>query len=224
MSEVVLALYDNVEDAHRAVDDLVNSGFKRGDIGVAVNDPNKSYVGDGEYADVVHEDEDVDGAEGAGFGATVGGLTGLVAGLVAITIPGVGPIIAAGPLAAVLGGATGAAIGAVAGAVTGGITASLIHIGVPEEEATTYTEAVRRGHALVTVTASGADLTRASEILRRHHSVDIEQRASQWRKQGWSGFDPKSDPFTSEELAKQREGYNVDTNDEPVTRQYTYRD
>lgn len=225
MSEVVLALYDSVEQAHRAVDDLVSSGFNRSDIGLAVSDPNKRYAGDGEYADVVYEDEDVSGSEGAGFGATVGGLTGLVAGLVAITIPGVGPIIAAGPLAAVMGGAAGAAIGAVTGAVTGGITASLIHVGVPEHEAEYYTEAVRRGNALVTVTANDADLVRASEILRRHNSIDIERRATQWRKHGWQGFDPKADPFTAEELAQQRELYQNrydDTDTEPVTRRYKY--
>ncbi|MBZ0296049.1 MAG: hypothetical protein K8L99_26045 [Anaerolineae bacterium] len=218
MAEVVLALFNTVREAHDAVNDLANQGFKRGDIGLAVNDPRKRYVGEGRYED--YEDEDVDAGEGAGFGAVVGGITGLLAGLVAITIPGVGPVIAAGPLAAALGAGTGAVIGAAAGAITGGITASLVDMGVPEEEATYYTEAVRRGNALVTVTADGDDLVRAMNILRKHYPIDVEERAAQWREHGWEGYDPKADPFTSEELAEERERYVETTNSDPAVRRY----
>lgn len=208
MAEVVLAVYDDVETARRAVNDLVRNGFARGDVGFAVNDP------DAKYAHNFYEDEDMDAGEGAGLGAAVGGVTGLVAGLVAITIPGVGPIIAAGPLAAVLGGATGAAIGAAAGAITGGITASLVDMGVSPDHTHLYNEAVRRGGALVTATARGADINRAMEILRRHNPVDIEARAAQWRAEGWQGFDPKADPYTAEQIARERERYHRTTTDD----------
>lgn len=218
MAEVVLALFNTVEQAHEAVNDLVSQGFDRGRIGLAVNDPRKRYLGEGQY-EAYEEDEDVSAGEGAGFGAVVGGITGLLVGMVAITIPGIGPVIAAGPLAAALGAGTGAVIGAAAGAITGGITASLVDMGVPEAEATHYTEALRRGNALVTVTAEGEELALAMNILQKHYPVDIEERAAQWRKYGWEGYDPLADPFTAEELAEERERYEATIND-PAVRRY----
>ena len=196
MSKVVVAAYDRVEDAQAAIDELIRHGFDRANIGLAVHHPHAEPV-----------TEDVSGEEGAGFGAVVGGLTGLVAGLVAITIPGIGPIVAAGPLAAVLGGATGAAIGAAAGAVTGGITASLIDLGVPEDEVDYYTEAVRRGGALVTVTTSEFRTTDALMIMRRHRPIDVEERAAQWREEGWEGYRPEADALSAEEIAEERRRY-----------------
>jgi orotidine-5'-phosphate decarboxylase len=153
MASTILATYDTVEQAHRVVEDLTNSGFKRADIGLALRDENNAY------ASHIGE-EDVGGAEGASFGATVGGVLGAVVGLGAIVVPGIGPIVAAGPLAAALGALTGAAVGATTGAVTGGITASLVDVGIPEDEAHYYAESLRRGAALVSVTAHEADRER----------------------------------------------------------------
>jgi uncharacterized membrane protein len=214
--ETILAVYDTLESAQNAVNALVSAGFDRADIGLAARDVNdrvaKSVKGD-------HSPDDVDGAEGAGFGALVGGLTGLVLGLTAITIPGIGAIIAAGPIAAALGGATGAAIGATAGALTGGVTASLIDMGVPEEHAEYYAESVRRGSSLVSITVKDAGRTqRAMDILRAHQPVDVERRATQWKMKGWKGFDPKADPYTSVEMAEHAQHEE----DEPVIHSYPY--
>ena len=37
--------------------------------------------------------------------------------------------------------------------------------------------------------AEGSDRLRVSELLNRHNPINIEQRAAQWRKEGWKGFD-----------------------------------
>ena len=107
--ETIVAVYDHFEAANKAVQDLVNDGFSRDDIGLAVNNSG----GKGEYNNLetnVDEYEDVTGPEGSTFGAVVGGLAGAAVALTAIVIPGIGPIIAAGPLVALLGGATGAVL------------------------------------------------------------------------------------------------------------------
>jgi hypothetical protein len=201
MAQTILAVFNSLEDAQAAVRELTSGGYDRSDIGLAARDIGnraEHYV-KGE----VSGEDNVDGPEGAGFGALVGGLTGLVLGLTAITIPGIGAVIAAGPLAAVLGGATGAAIGATAGAVTGGVAASLIDLGVPEDHAEYYAESVRRGSALVSVTVRDNDAAnRAMVILRNHRPVDVERRATQWKMKGWKGFDPAADPYTSVDLAE----------------------
>jgi hypothetical protein len=189
MSSTILATFDTLDAAHRAIQDLTDAGFKRSDIGLAVYDPNK------EYLTVIDE---VDGAEGAAFGATVGSIFGAVVGLASIIIPGIGPIVAAGPLAAALGAATGAGIGAISGGVTGGITGALVHLGVADEDVDYYAESLRRGAALVSVTVHEPDAERAIHILQSHHPIDIDRRIAQWRMRGWEGFDPMVEGYRPE--------------------------
>lgn len=183
--KTVVALYDNFSEAQRVVQDLVDHGFPRNNISMVASD----Y--DGTYADYLAREEDtddVDAAQGAGFGAIVGGLTGLLVSLGALAIPGIGPVLVAGPVAATL-------IGAGVGAVTGGLLAALVDLGVPEEEAGYYAEGVRRGGTLVTLAVPEDMTDRAIEIMDNHDPVDIEERVSAWQSSGWTGFDPDAQPY-----------------------------
>lgn len=73
-----------------------------------------------------------------------------------------------------------------------------------------YSEAVRRGHALVTVNADDdAQSQRANDILSRFNPVDIDERAAQWRSSGWSGFDRQAAPMTSAEMQQDRQAIPV---------------
>jgi hypothetical protein len=199
MTRTVVALFDNFQHASMAVNDLVDSGFSRQDISLMASDAEGEY---GRYLDTDMRVEEESGAAegagvGAGIGAVVGGLGGLLVGLGALTIPGIGPVLAAGPLAAALTGLAGAGVGAVAGGVTGGLLGALVDLGVPEESAQYYAEGVRRGGTLVTVRTPDDMTDRAVDILNRHDPVDINQRATQWRDEGWTGFDPDADLYTS---------------------------
>ncbi len=179
--KTVVALYENLDTARDVVEDLVEAGFSRDRISLIANDASGEY---GRYFNSATEtvDEDVSGSEGAGFGAVVGGLIGLGAML----IPGIGPVIAAGPLVA---GLTGAAVGAAAGAATGGIVASLVNMGVSEDEAGYYAEGVRRGGVLVSVQIDDTWESSVVDIMSRHRPVDIRRSAEEWRRSGWTGFD-----------------------------------
>ncbi len=207
--QTVVAVYDTFESADKAIRALVEDGFARTDIGLAANDVK------GEYSHL-ESAEDVSGGEGGSFGTVVGGITGAVVALSAIVIPGIGPVIAAGPLMALLGGATGAVVGGAAGAVTGSVAASLIDFGIPDEEAQHYVESVRRGHALVTVTVNNdEDALTATNVLRRYGPVDVKSRADQWRERGWRGFDPNAEPYTNDDLVRERESYPLDSETRP---------
>lgn len=219
-AQTVVAVYDSFESADRAIRALVDDGFSRADVGLAANDVRGDYA---RLNPTVAASEDVSGGEGGSFGAVIGGITGAVAALTAIVIPGIGPVIAAGPLIALLGGATGAVVGGAAGAVTGGLAASLIHLGVPESEATYYGESVRRGNALVTVTVDNdADAETATNVLRRYNPVDVKSRANQWRESGWTGYDASAQPYTADELNRERDLYPADKlpEEEVVNRYY----
>ena len=57
----------------------------------------------------------------------------------------------------------------------------------PSEDRAAYSEGLRRGGYLVTVTGVSADLAdTALDILDDEGSVDIDERAASWRSEGWS--------------------------------------
>jgi stress response protein YsnF len=60
-------------------------------------------------------------------------------------------------------------------------------LGVPTDEAISYAEGIRRGGALVVVESSDDWADRGLEIMNRLQPVDINERAMQWRKEGWTG-------------------------------------
>jgi len=193
MNKTIVALYDDFPTARRVVEDLVDAGFSRDTISLMANDAS------GEYAGYLNADsENVSAGEGAGFGAVVGALVGLGVAL----IPGVGPVLAAGPFAA-------AAIGALTGAATGGIAASLMDLGVPEEEAGYYLEGIRRGGTLMTVTTDESSVNRVQDIMNRYHPIDLEQRSSLWQESGWAGYNASAKPMTSEQIKADRAGYTT---------------
>src|SRR5688572_10122845 len=190
MSKTIIGMMDNVSEARNVVEDLVASGIDRDDIGFMANEkhatPQRADADDGAGA--------TSGAlAGAGTGAAIGGVAGLALSFAPLAIPGIGPILAAGPIAAAL---TGAGIGALAGGLIGGLT----KLGVPEEDAHYYAEGVRRGGILVTVAADDdREVEQAVSILKRHGAVDVQVRASEWRKQGWQGrFEEESGAATGE--------------------------
>jgi hypothetical protein len=180
VAKTVIGLMENLGAAQAAVRELVDSGVPRDDIGFMANErhavPSSAALNEAEGSHTASS-----ALAGAGTGAALGGIAGLALALAPLAIPGIGPILAAGPIAAAL---AGAGIGAVAGGVIG----SLTHLGVPEEEAHYYAEAVRRGGILVTVAAdSEAQADLAVAILKRQGAVDIDERATEWKKQGWKG-------------------------------------
>jgi len=68
-----------------------------------------------------------------------------------------------------------------------GLWDSLRDLFLPDEDRHTYAEGLRRGGYLVTVDASDADYERVIDILDDEGTIDIDERASSWRSEGWSG-------------------------------------
>lgn len=204
MANTIVALYDDMDTAHKVVRDLRDAGIANNNISLVAQDATGES---GKYTTT--KTDTADGAStGAGVGAVVGGIGGLLVGLGALTIPGIGPVLAAGPLATAVSALLGAGAGAVAGSVAGGLLGALIDMGIPEEHAGYYAEGVRRGGALVTVDADDTTLERARGIMNRYNPVDINQRVDTWRKSGWKGYDHSAKPYTSQEIMKERETWS----------------
>ncbi|MHB1296073.1 MAG: hypothetical protein ACYC4R_13875 [Anaerolineae bacterium] len=175
MAKTVIGVYDDRSEAERVVQTLVDEGFSRNDVSLMVRQAG-AEADDGQRG---RGNKAGEGAGiGAGIGAVLGGAGGLLVGLGLLAIPGIGPVLAAGPLAAAL---AGAGIGAGAGALVG----ALVGLGIPEQEAEFYAEAVRRGSTLVAVHAQDEMARHASQIMGRFNAVDIEDRAASWKAEGW---------------------------------------
>lgn len=196
MAKTVVGLFDDVQEAQAVVEELMAEGFNRDDISIVAKSVSDTEMTGGTSSGMRDNDADdtaSGAASGAGTGALLGGAAGLLLGLGSLAIPGVGPILGAGPVAAAL---AGAGIGAAAGGLIGALT----NAGVPEEEAGYYTEGVRRGHTLITVTADDAMADAAADIMERHNVVDIDERVSEWRQGGWSGTDATPSTLASSSM------------------------
>jgi hypothetical protein len=204
VAKTIVGSFDSFEEAQEVFRDLQQGGFARDDISIIANNAAgsiESRTGDlPADAPATMSDTGSGAATGAAAGGVLGGAAGLVVGLMGLAIPGIGPIVAAGPLAAAL---AGAGVGAVAGGLIGGLTGA----GVSEEDANYYAESVRRGGALVTVRADDARAEEAARIMRSHGAVDIERRAEQWRQEGWTRHDPSAQPYTVEQMERERSVY-----------------
>jgi len=64
----------------------------------------------------------------------------------------------------------------------------------PSEDAATYAEGLRRGGYLMTVAGVSSDqYDRVLDILDYEGSVDLDERATSWRREGWGGTDGLTD-------------------------------
>jgi uncharacterized membrane protein len=154
---LVSAVFDNQDDAERAVTELRNAGVEDSSISlIAQRGTDKAVATDGSGEETA---KDVVGSAALGAGA------GTLLGIAALAIPGVGPLVAAGAIAssAIPGAAlTGAAIGAAAG----GLAGMLKDHGVSDEDAAYYEGQINQGGVFVSVDPDGTlDRTSAEEIL-----------------------------------------------------------
>lgn len=182
--QTITALYDDYDAASSAVAKLEAAGVPHGDISIVgsnADDRHKDRIP--APGSATHGETAESATTGAGTGATLGtvlgGAAGLLTGLGLLAIPGVGPVVAAGWLVATV---TGAGIGAAAGGLAGGLTGA----GLSETDAHTYSEGVRRGGTLVTARVHDANAPKVMDILEEHGSIDLDERAENWRAEGWT--------------------------------------
>jgi outer membrane lipoprotein SlyB len=168
MAKTVLGVFDSVDQAERAADELQRKAFKRDEISIVAKE-SSAKGGDRERG----RDKDQTLTQGVTTGGTltqgvstggaIGGAAGLLAGVGALAVPGIGPIVAAGPIAAAL-----------TGAVTGGVAGGLIDWGIPEETGRRYEEKVREGKVVTAVRTDDNKVKDAADILRRNGASDVE--------------------------------------------------
>jgi len=166
----IVGVFDDRQQADRAVDELRRAGFRDDQIGVAMRyDAGSDAAGEATGSGTTAADESQAGTGtiagvlgGLGLGAAAG--LGVLSGV----IPVIGPAIAGGTLGIIL---SNAAIGA----GVGGLVGALVGAGIPEDEAQYYHGEFEAGRTIVTVQAEGrAD--DAMAIFRRYGAYDMSTR------------------------------------------------
>ena len=141
MNNVVSAVFDNREEARRAVTELRSAG---------IPDEAISLVGRPDDEDEIDDDQDGAGKGSVAGAVAGGGVAGALLGVAALAIPGVGPLAAAGAIAA-SAVPTAAAVGAAAGATGGAIARMLSDHEVEGRDAEYFEDHISRGGIFVSV-------------------------------------------------------------------------
>lgn len=77
--------------------------------------------------------------------------------------------------------------------------------GESEEYSGHYAEAVRRGNAVVCVTATEDDIDRVVDILNSAGAVDIDRHVERYQQTGYEGHDPNAPQYSYDEARDERE-------------------
>lgn len=169
-TKVVLATFEEKDDAAHAISLLKEDGYNPKDISIIMKDK--------EDRQDMAQDTGANVAGGAVSGATSGAIVGGLAGLAAsFVIPGLGAFFIGGPIAAALG-LTGAAAstvsGAATGALAGGILGALTGMGLSHDEAQEYEDRIERGAILLAIPARIGDEDRVERILSENSADNIK--------------------------------------------------
>ncbi len=170
---IVVGVFEDRQNADRAVADLRSAGFRDDQIGLVMrHTDNDLRRGAGAGTAPTTTGEETYAEEGAVTGLLAGAGLGALAGLGVLSgmIPVIGPAIAGGTLGILVSNAA-------LGAGVAGLTGALIGWGIPEEQARYYHTELEAGRTIVTVKADGLS-DKAWEILQRHGAYDMNTRAA----------------------------------------------
>lgn len=164
-----VGVFSTRRETELALRELRDSNFAMDRVSVIAQDADRvNNIAGADVRDEIRDPDDNKADEGAKTGAlaggTLGGLTGLLVGLGTLALPGIGPVMLAGATAtAIATTLAGGAIGAAAGSLLG----ALIGLGIPEDDARSYNDRISRGHYLVMIEGTDAEIARAQAILHR---------------------------------------------------------
>jgi len=152
-ASTVVGVFRSHEEAERAVNKLVASGFPAQDFG---------FLGPGEAKQPELKKA---AAAGVGGGAVIGAIAGgLIGAASMLAVPGVGPILTAGVRLPPL-------IGIATGASTGGTVGGLFSLAAVGDEGLHYRQEVQAGRSLISVTTSKPEMART--ILEQASALEI---------------------------------------------------
>jgi uncharacterized protein (TIGR02271 family) len=77
-----------------------------------------------------------------------------------------------------------------------------------EKSSDIYAEAVRRGSVVLVVNVdTDEQRNRAMDVMNRYNPIDIDERSTHWRSQGWSAYNASQPMLTEDEIQRDRSMY-----------------
>lgn len=172
--KTLVATYDNLVLAEGALRSLRSAGVPRDHMNLIASvedeDVRPYFDEDGQFLAELREDDPDYRQDKRGSVLAVGSILATM-GLLAI--PALGPLLAAGPLAS-------SVIGAGASAGSHGIEQLFTDVGVPASEIELYTEALRRGHVVLLVSAERGEVDSIAGMLALYGAIDLDRLESRW--------------------------------------------
>ena len=162
MSEHVTALYHNLYDAGRAIEDLVASGVAPTEISLITSEAR---------APILEVEYDIDARRSAPAFGAIGGALGAIGARLTPSRSGRrgGGLLATGPLLSMLSAA----------GATGGLASSLRSAGLSGRKAKFYEDEIRKHDALmVGVESARFEPVIVRNILERHHATTVSEPPS----------------------------------------------
>jgi hypothetical protein len=95
-----------------------------------------------------------------------------------------------------------------------GLLASLFGADESSVHPDLFSEAIRRGSFLLAVEAeTDLERDRAVDIVNRFNPVDLDERATKWRQEGWTAYDHASPVFGPQDAVSDRNKYSSPSTD-----------
>lgn len=180
MARTVIAVYDSVYTAKKAIWELIDLGFPRERIDLfAEHNMDSLAKSESTRSEMVMDELRAGAALGAGIGGALGLAGGLLFLLQALPLPFLS-WMASIPLEA----STILLAAVVAGAILGSLFSGLIGLGIPEEEIVQYARNVRKEGVTVMVVADWDAVDGTLEVLSRYNPLDLKQKTIEWQKAG----------------------------------------
>lgn len=177
MTTIIAGMFDTIEQANHAADELKRERFAQDDVSIFHVNPPGQHATYPIGGDVDEDRGAKEGDDGAGKGAAAGAVAGGVAGSV--------------------GGPAGAAVGAAVGAYTGSFAGAMNELGDKQSRQ-------REAGVMVAVNAGDDDAgsDAAVNALRECGAENIERASGEWRNGDWADFDPVRPPSYVDEESR----------------------
>ena len=187
--KTVVALYNHFSDAKAAVASAIQAGAPVDHFAMLANDSNGDHPSLTINPAYAREQFDEDSTKQSRFitlgevGIGLGGLIGFLGYVSPIKIPGIDALVAMGGawVPVVVLAVVGGVIGVVIGLITGHDISS--------KDSELYTEGLKNGGTLVTVTVDEGIAGKVSEAFKGHGPVRLEERPGDWSAEGWVSLD-----------------------------------